>query len=189
MVDTSTYFRNKNNFLKYQTGIETSSFSAVFGSIKPLSQFTDYNEIKLPFVISGRLVSVGKYRDSNYGYVTLPEDELKQSLESWAGISIYSSHAVYEKVMRGEDVSINEILGKITKVSWNSSDPGIDFFAEIYDKNIAYKISNGLIKYVSVGFARTIVNKNREYYFTEIEPKEASLVFSPRDKKAEFKPA
>ena len=109
-------------------------------------------------------------------------------MDDWVSIPIYSSHAVFEKVNRGEDVSVDEVVGKITRVNWNSNDPGIDFYAEIYDKNIAYKMSNGVIKFISVGFARDIVTDKGKYYFKNLEPKESSLVFNPRDKKASFKP-
>lgn len=182
------YYRSRNDFLKTQSGIEISPFSCVLSNVKVISQFTDYDSLKLPFIISGRLISTGTYRDATYGSVSLNDDVLKESLEQWVGISIFTSHAVFEKTMRGEDISINEIVGKITKVTWNEKDTGIDFYAEISDKQIAYKMANGLIKYISVGFARDIVTKDGKYYFMNVEPKEASLVFNPKDKKAEFKP-
>jgi hypothetical protein len=109
-------------------------------------------------------------------------------MEQWVGVSIYTSHAVYEKVMRGEDVSISEVLGKITKVSWNDKDGGIDFFAEISDKNVAFKMDQGLIRFISVGFARDIIQKDNAYFVSNLQPKEASLVFNPRDSKAVFRP-
>ena len=64
----------------------------------------------------------------------------------------------------------------------------IDFYADIFDKQIAYKMANGLIKYISVGFSREVVDDDGEFFFMNLEPKEASLVFDPRDAKAEFKP-
>lgn len=183
-----SYYRNINDFLKVQSGLEISPYSCVYGNMQGLSQFSNYDDIKLPFVISGRLVSVGMYKDLRYGLIGFAPETLQESVPAWVGIEIYSSHDVYAKIIKGEDVSVNEILGKIIKTSWNEKDPGVDFVAEIYDKQVAYKIDNGLIKYISVGFARDIVNKGGQYYFMNIDPKESSLVFDPKDKKAEFKP-
>lgn len=188
MVRTSPYYRNLNNFLKTNSGLNVSVFSSVQGFVKPLSRFTAIEDIKLPFQISGRLVSSGSYKDKNYGRVHLVPEALKSTLSDWEGIFIYTSHAVFEKVMRGEDVSVNEVVGKITKTEWNDKDQAVDFYADVFDKQVAYKMANGLIKFISVGFAREVVDKNGEFYFMNLEPKEASLVFDPRDKKAEFKP-
>lgn len=188
MVRTSPYFKNLNSFLKTNSKLDVSVFSSIQGYVKPMSRFTALDDITLPFQISGRLVSSGSYKDKNYGRVILTPEALKSTVSDWEGISIYTSHAVFEKVMRGEDVSINEISGRITKTEWNDKEGSIDFFADIFDKQIAYKMANGLIKYISVGFARDVVNDNGGFYLMNLEPKEASLVFDPRDKKAEFKP-
>jgi hypothetical protein len=188
MGPTIAYYRNVNDFLKTQSGLQVSPYSCVHANLSVLSQFSDYDSLKMPFVISGRLISVGTYRDASYGKVSFAVESLKESTEDWVSISIFTSHAVYEKVIKGEDVSVNEVVGKIIKTSWNEKDQGIDFVAEIYDKQIAFKMANGLIRFISVGFARDIVMKDGQYYFMNIDPKEASLVFDPKDKKAEFKP-
>jgi hypothetical protein len=188
MGDAINHYRNLNNFYKVRSGLSVSRFSSIDATIKPITQFSAYEDLKMPFQITGRLVTASTYKDKNYGRVTLDGVDLKESLNAWVGIPIYTSHAVFDKVMRGEDVSINEIVGKITKVMWNSADNGIDFYADVFDKQVAFKMANGLIKYISVGFAREVVSRNRELFFTSIEPKEASLVFDPRDKNAEFKP-
>ena len=188
MVATANYYRSLNNFYITRSGLEISRFSEVNAVLKPMSQFKSYDDIKLPFVISGRLVTSKKYKDRKYGTVTLASQALKPSLNDWVGIKIYKSHEVYEKVMKGEDVSVDEVAGKIISTSWNDKDQGIDFVAEIYDKSIAYKMDAGVIEFVSVGFARNIVVVNGEYFFVDIEPKEASLVFDPRDSDARFTP-
>ena len=188
MVATAQYYRAKNNFLASSNGIDLYNISLVNASLKSLSQFKSYDELKLPFLISGRLVTAKKYKDSRYGAVILSPEALKSTVNDWVGIQIYKSHAVYEKIAKGEDVSVDDVVGKIVSVTWNTKDNGIDFVAEIYDKPVAYKMDAGLIKFISVGFARLITVIKNEYYFTAIEPKEASLVFDPRDDQAEFKP-
>lgn len=182
------HYRVKNDFLRVNAGLETTPFSCINSPLQMLSQFTDFNNLKLPFLISGRLVTSGVYKENGYGQVALPPETLKSSMEKWVGISIYSSHSIFEKVMKGEDVSINEVLGKITRVEWNEEEQGIDFYAEIYDKQIAYKMAYGVVKFISVGFGRDIVSDKNKLVYMNLEPKEASLVFNPRDKQAEFKP-
>lgn len=182
------HFRNKNDSLKLISGVNTSPYSCINARVQAISQFTNIDDLKLPFLISGRLLTAGTYREKGYGPVILLPNVLQESLQGWIGISIYSSHEVYKKIMLGENVSINEVLGKTTRTEWNAKDNGIDFFAEIYDKQIAYKISYGIIKYISVGFGRDIVSEKGDFYYRNLQPVEASIVFIPRDKQAEFKP-
>lgn len=182
------HFRNKNDFLKLISGVNTSPYSCITAQVQAISQFTDFNDLKMPFLISGRLVTAGTYKEKGYGAVILLPNVLQESLQEWVGVSIYSSHDVYEKIMVGENVSINEVLGKITRTNWKEKDNGVDFFAEIYDKQVAYKIAYGVIKYISVGFGRDIVSEKGDFYYRNLQPKEASIVYIPRDKQAEFKP-
>lgn len=188
MSHSLAYYQNLNELYKKKSGLGVSQFSSVYASLKPISRFKSMDEIELPYVISGRLVSTGTFKDGRYGEINLIREALKPTTDKWVGIKLYSSHAVYDRIMKGKDVSINEVLGKITRTEWNDKDEGIDFYAEIYDKQIAYKMAHGLIEFISVGFGRNIVKKDGEYYFMAIEPKEASLVYDPRDKKAKFKP-
>lgn len=189
MEHTYAFYHNLNEHYKARSGLNISNHSSIAASLKPMATFKSIEEIKLPFLISGRLVSADSYKDAKFGLVDLDEEELQSVLGQWIGINIYTSHAVYEKVMRGEDVSINEVVGKIINTSWNEVTNGIDFVAEIYDLQIAYKMFQGLIKYISVGFARDVIKGNNgRYKFINLEPKEASLVYDPRDAKAEFAP-
>lgn len=188
MDKRTLYYSNLNNFYKERSGLNVSQFSCVPATVKPMSQFKNFEDLKLPFIISGRLVSVGDYTDNNFGEVYLSKQELKRPMNEWVGISIYTSHDVYDRVRRGQDVSINEVVGKIINVDWNEEEQGIDFTAEIVDKQVAYKMAHGLIRFISVGFSRDVVRKGKRYEFVNLEPKEASLVFDPRDKKAEFRP-
>jgi len=188
MDSTINYYRNKNDFLKQTSGLDVSRFSCINSSVKTLSSFANMRDIELPFLITGRLVTSGIYKEKNYGEVMLPARELKETIMQWKGLMIYTSHKVYEKVMRGEDVSVNEVVGRIIDVRWNPIDNGIDFDAEIYDQQIAFKMASGVIRFISVGFAREVIKMSDMLYYHAIEPKEASLVFDPRDKKAEFAP-
>lgn len=189
MVSRSQHFRDLNNFYKTSSKLHISQFSSIRVPIKPMSQFSaSYNDIELPFRISGRLITSGSYREGAFSKVILHPEALKSTLSEWVGINIYTSHQVYEKIRNGEPVSANEVVGKIVSTSWNEKDGGIDFVADVMDRQIAYKMAHGLIQFISVGFARQIVSRDDDYYFAGIEPKEASLVFDPRDANASFKP-
>ena len=110
------------------------------------------------------------------------------SLNKWRGISIYTDHGVFNAINSNTPVSIDNVIGIITNTVWNEKDQGIDFFGEIVDEDIAMKIFHGLIKFISVGFARTPGDGDDVVVLKDIIPKESSLVFNPRDKKAAFKP-
>jgi len=189
MDPTLAYYYNVNEFLKTSNGIKLSPYSCVYANVNAISQFINYSDVELPFLINGRLITAGEYKEKGYGPVFLPKETLQSAMNDWVDIFIYKSHATFEKIMRGEDVSVDDVVGKITKVEWNEKDSGIDFYAEVFDKQIAYKMANGLIKFISVGFGREIVRDNNRFIFMNMAPKETSLVFDPRDKKAEFKPA
>lgn len=182
----SQYYRTKNNFLKESTGIQTSQFSAVQGEFKTISQFMSSSELKLPLKISGRLITAGEYEEKPYGKVRLLPEELKPIVDRVKDVELYSSHEVYDKIMKGGDVSINEVLGKIVNATWNEEDQGVDFVAEIYDWDVAFKIANNLIKFVSLGFARHVIRDGGNWFYHALEPKEASLVYDPRDPGARF---
>lgn len=182
-------FQNKNDFLKTQCGLNISSFTCVNANISAISQFSSYDKLKLPFLITGRLLTVGEYKETGHGFVKMKEDVLKESLSDWVGVNIFSSHDVFARMHDGIHVSINEVLGKIVKTVWNEKDGGIDFFAEIYDRDVAFKIANDLIKFISPGFGRNIVSQSNELFYHDLQPIEASLVFDPRDENAVFAPA
>ncbi len=184
----SQYYRTKLHSLVLSSGLNISSTSNVNASIFSHSLFKNDTEIVLPFVIEGRLVTAKAYPEKNYQRVVLKDSVLKESLNSWVGIKIYKSHEVYRKILLGEPTNVDDVVGKVISVSWNDQDKAIDFVAEIYDRGIAYKMDMGLINAVSVGFGRSIIYDRNDYYYTDIKPREISLVFDPRDSDAVFVP-
>lgn len=182
-------FKRLNNLYLSKFNI----FTHVQASVKPISTFSGEGKIQLPFKIKGRLITAGKYKDGELGEFVLPATELQKTMENWMGVKIYSSHKIFQEIMSGQDPSIRDVLGKFTKIEWNEIDEGIDFYAEIYDEDVARKINGGLINSISAGFGREIStemnsNNKHEYYLRNIEPGEASMVFNPRDANARFTP-
>lgn len=186
MIYKSVHYRNMNDHIAHTSGLSVSPMTSVSGTAQVISQFTDINDIKLPLLIRGRLLTSGFYREVGFKQVYLSPEVLKSTVNSWVGISLYTNHDIYEKIRKNEPVSVNEVVGKIVNTSWNQSDKGIDFEAEIYDLQIAYKMVKGVINSVSTGFGRDIVNNSGTYEYRNMEPVEVSLVFNPRDTNARF---
>lgn len=158
-------------------------------SLKVVTTFSleeDLNNIKLPLVCSGRLITAGEYYDGSVGEkVVLSELELKKSLSNWI-VDIMKSHAATASTVRGGDVSIDHIVGKVQNAKWG--DGGIDWEGFIVDEDLARKISAGLIRFGSVTFERDIQRgDDGRLYYTNIKPLDFSLVFNPKDKNASIK--
>lgn len=188
-------YTNLNNSIRNRISLldNSSKFSTIesSGNVSAISTFSTngvYGDLTLPLLIKGRLITSGKYSDAALGEFFLPEEELKSTMHDWIKTSGYKHHGIYESIMKGKDVSIDGIASKITKLTWNEEEKGIDFFAEVYDADVAFKILHGLVKYVSAGFARNIKKIDGLNHLVGIEPKEWSFVFVPRDKNAEIHP-
>lgn len=179
----------KHNFYKLrETHKDLIAFSDIETKFNSMSQFKDIesDNFKLPVIITGRLVTADKYTE-NGALVDLPADELKKTLSDWVGIKIYKTHSAWRMAAMGQDVPIDQVIGKITSTIWNDKDKGIDFTAEISDRDIAFKIAQDLIDSVSVGFTKDLVWANSMPMMTNIIPRELSCVMNPRDKRAKIK--
>lgn len=173
---------------------KTPYISTVQASIKPLVAFGRLQGSKESLLIKGRLITAGSYKDKRVtGQVIMRSDILKKTLHQWAGLPIYTSHKVLRSILTGDQDSVRDIVGKITNVSWNEKDQGIEFVAEIVDEDIASKMVASLIQFISADFFSDIKtdfneNKKLENYYTGVEPMASSLVYDPRDKLAKFEP-
>jgi hypothetical protein len=165
-------------------GLQVSNnYCYLSGSFKTITTFSDSDNFKLPILIEGRLITSGFYKDAIIGDFNIRDEDIKKSMNSWVGIKLYKDHSAYKKIRIGEPVPIDMVVGKIVSVSSDKKEPALNFVAEIYDRDVAYKMLKGLITFVSVGFLSDMdSNRNR----INIEPKELSLVEIPRDKNAKF---
>ena len=157
------------------------------GTIKPITLFAcmDSDDFKLPVTVSGRLITSGVYYEPKYGQIEVPREELRKAHKMWVGKDIFKYHDAYWNVNTPPtNMPIDAIVGKITKTIWNDYDGAIDYVADIYDRDIAYKIYSRLIKNVSAGFSNDVVKIGKRLMKVDIEPKELSLVYRPKDKRA-----
>jgi hypothetical protein len=161
-------------------------------NIKTISQFSESDNFDLPLTVSGRLITCGEYKDAGLGTIRVTKDELLKTFDLWKEVEIYKDHSCFERLAKGLDVSADSVIGSIKNVEWVEDDGGaINWFGEIVDRDIAYKIIKGLIKHVSIGFtADDILNEEGVYDKKNIEPQEMSLIIkNPRDKKASIVPS
>ena len=181
----------KNDFLRIKASHNSMiQFSRVNSHIYSFSKFSDFDSvgITLPLMVSGRLITAGVYNEPKYGEIETPADELKRTYKKWEGIKIYKSHAAWLGIASGKlDVSVDSVVGKILNTSWNEDEKAVDYVAAIYDLDIAMKIANDLIDSVSAGFTFNALWEGKVPSKKDIEPRELSLVFNPKDKKASIK--
>jgi len=154
------------------------------GSLKIMSTYSDSDNFELPVIVEGTLITPGEYDDG-----ILPEDELKKVYKEWEGKEVWKYHSAYwDLYEEDKDTPIDAIVGRIIKTWWDKSSNAVKYIAEILDRDIAYKIYKGLIKSVSVGFLYDPkIDEEGRKIKTEIEPKELSLVYKPKDENASIK--
>lgn len=180
----------KHNFQKLKLRhISLISVSQFNSKISTLSKFSDIksDNFKLPITVHGRLITANTYKEKMYGDIVLTPEELKKTIEQWKGIKIYKSHNSWLGTAKGEHVPIDGVVGRIINTEWNEGDKAIDYIAEIYDRDIAYKIAKELIENVSVGFTKGVFWKEGLAFMKDVIPRELSLVFNPKDKQASIK--
>ncbi len=154
------------------------------GTVKPVTKFTKFesDNFKLPVEVSGRLITAGTYFEPKYGMIETPADELKKVHSLWVGKDIFKYHdAFWQLVNDPSSVPANDVVGRIIRTTWNEADQAIDYVAQIFDRDVAYKIYSRLIKHVSVGFGNDVDLESEPPRKFGIEPQETSLVYRPRD--------
>lgn len=188
--------KNQIHALKTQVNelkVRNPHITSIKATVRPLSQFAKISNEQEPLLIKGRLLTSGEYPEYGIGNMQITPESLKQTLNKWVGIPIYTTHEVYKNILKGQNPSVRDVIGKIIRTEWNEEDEGIDYYAEVYDMDIANKMMAGLIQFISAGFAKEIVtdfnqDKKLVNYVRNIDPREASLVFNPRDSMAKFVP-
>lgn len=141
------------------------------------------SEVEIPFVFTCEALHPGTYK----GY-SITEDEIIQGQNT----IFYSSdnHNNYDvnkdhKSSRKPDSSVDDIVGKVIEANYDNKLKAYIISSEIYDKAIALKIANGLIKFVSLRIKPTRIVENYGQRFAQgLIFEELSLVRSPGDPNA-----
>ncbi len=157
------------------------------GTVKPITTFAEFksDDFKLPVKVSGRLVTPGVYFEPAYGQIETSAEELKKVFHLWEGKDIFNYHdGFWQMVDSPSTVPSNVVVGRILKTLWNSGANAVDYFADIYDRDVAYKIYTRSIKHISVGFENDVNMDGTIPRKIDLEPREASLVYRPKDKQA-----
>ena len=170
---------------KYELTKNKNINSDFTGKIQPVTTLAQSDNFELPVVIKGRLVSSGIYKDSKFGSTFIPWDELKRIHHSWVGKKIFKFHDAYwGRKLDPNTIPIDSVVGTITQTSLNEQEKGVDFIANIFDRDVAYKIYSGLINSISGGFTNDVVFVSGMAHKINISPEEATLVLNPADKNA-----
>ena len=154
------------------------------GTIKPVSKFTDFksDDFKLPVQVSGRLITAGVYFEPKYGRIETPAEELKKVSALWVGKDIFTHHDAFWQIDNPTSTPADTVVGRILKTIWNEEEGAVDYIAEIYDRDVAYKIYTRSIKHVSVGFSNEVNMDDYEFPTKfDLEPRELSIVYRPKD--------
>lgn len=141
------------------------------------------SDVELPYYFKAEALHPGTFKG-----ITLEEEEIilgKDTIfrqdDNFANNEINKDH----KGNRKFDSGVDDLVGKVVASNYNFDKKALIMEGEIYDKSIALKIMNGLIKYVSLR-----INPNR---IDEINGKriakglvfeELSLVRAPGDSDA-----
>lgn len=159
----------------------------VTGTVLPVSTFAEFrsDDFKLPVRVGGRLITAGTFFEPKFGQTVLPFDELLKAHKEWEGKDIFKYHdAFWQFIVDPSATPADTVIGRIIQTMVNHEDKAIDYLAEIYDRDIAYKIHTRSIRQISVGFLNDTVEKDGTMFKVDLVPKEASLVFRGKDGQA-----
>jgi len=190
MVINISHLEGLHNLHK-QRFLMNKGMSRLPSTMKMVTNYSNTDEIKVPYLVSGVLVKAGTIHDNKLGNYHVTADALNKAHQSWVGKKIYKCHDAYWKFKQHPNtVSIDNVVGKIISTTFNSVDETIEYVAEIYDSNIATKIWGRLIEFVSAGFLSDLqYDEAGELFKVNIEGKEMSLVEDPKIKAATITPA
>lgn len=164
-----------------------TQYNVSSGTIKPITVLTAFksDNFKLPVITSGRLLSSGVFYEEPYGRIEIQPNELKKAYLGWKDKKIFKFHDAYwNKISSPISTSADTAVGRIVETVWDDLEKGVDYIAEIYDRDIAYKIYTRMIEQISAGFMNDVSEKDGYYYKINLIPHEASLVIKGRDPKA-----
>lgn len=162
---------------------EVKQFYAIksVSDIKPSIELSE--DMELPFVFTCEALHPGTYKGFTIEErdIVLAKDTIFQSEGNFHNFEINKDH----KSARKEDSSVSDVVGKVTAADYDFSRQAYVLTGEIYDKEMAMRIANGLIKYVSLRINPGRVDtENGMRIARNLRFEELSLVRAPGDPNA-----
>jgi len=161
--------------------LQVIALSAVRGTIT----LSGDEELKLPYIFKCEALHPGIYK----GF-TFEEIEIMKAKNT-----IFETHGNYHNFeinkdhnnSRNEGSSVDDIVGKVTEADYDTSKRAYMLTGEVYDKAIASKIHNGLIKYVSLRISPGMIDfANGQKFARNLKFEELSFVRAPGDPNAKI---
>lgn len=157
--------------------------------IKTISKITGTIELSgdviLPYHFECEALHPGIFK----GF-TIEESEIMKAVDTiFKQTDVFRNDEINKdhKSSRKEDSSVDDLLGKVTNAKYDISKKAYILSGDIYDAATAYKVANGLIKYVSLR-----INPNRIEYLgnnkfaRDLTFEELSFVRAPGDPNAKI---
>ncbi len=137
-------------------------------------------DIQLPFIFTCEALHPGTFK----GYTITEEEIIKSQNTIFYSQDNYNNYDINKdhKSSRKFDSSVDDIVGKVIDAAYDIKQKAYIVTGEIYDKSIALKMLNGLIKFVSLRInPNKIVEYNGMRYAKDLTFEEMSLVRAPGD--------
>lgn len=128
--------------VKVANKCKINSYSSITGTIE-LS-----GEVQVPYNFKCEALHPGTFKGYTIEEMEIlkAKDTIFQSQGNYHNYEINKDH----KSQYYEESSVSDIVGKVTNAEYNSNLKAYILEGTVYDKEIALKIANGVIKYVSL---------------------------------------
>ena len=174
-----------NELIELSKKLDKSRKINCFSTVVKSIELTSENDVQLPYTFKCEALHPGIYK----GYI-IERDEIVKAVNTIFNIDpegpfhnneINNQH----RSSRKNDSDINDLLGKVTGAEYDYEIDAYILYGEIYDKTVALKIANGVLKYVSLRInPGRIDNINGQLYASDLVFEELSFVRAPGDRRA-----
>ena len=155
----------------------------VNSNISPIIELSD--DLPMPYPIKVEALHPGEYKGfiMEEREISMAKNTIFNSDGNFHNYDINKDH----KSSRKMDSSVDDAIGRVTTADYDYSKQAYILEGEIYDKSIALKIANKILKYVSLRInPGRVDNINGRRYARDLNFEELSLVRAPGDPKAKI---
>jgi len=173
----------KKELLELSKSVEDYFKIQSTSEITPDLELSD--NIEVPYYFTCEALHPGNYRgfEIEEEEIYKAKDTIFESYENYHNYEINMDH----KNSRKDESSISDLLGKIVEAKYDFNKQAYILKGVLYDKNVALKVANKIIKYVSLRINPTRVEKiNDKVYAKDLKFEEMSFVRVPGDNKVKI---
>ena len=167
-----------NELLELSAKVEKACAIKSYSNIVSDIELSD--DIILPYTFTCEALHPGTFK----GY-RIPEDEIVKAQNSiFNSFGNFHNNEINKdhKNSRKEESSVDDLVGRVIDAKYDFAKTAYILKGEVYDKSVALKIANGLLKYVSLRISPgTVQYENGEQVARDLEFQELSFVRVPGD--------